>query len=130
MKKAKTAGDYFHDIAPETAKVKYDSSKAHATPGYASDIEKPGELFAYIENYPMSAAVLSIIYNPDTISYYFPKLSIDGESMEFAKKLVKNQIYASIVRHVKDASLLDRLESQINPSVTICFNVLPKADGA
>lgn len=118
---------HWEENAPHTAKYLFDKSKAKATINCSKTVQSAEDLFIYIENYPREPAVLSLIYEPDCMKYYFPMLQISEEELALAKKLVKSQVYAEVLAKVKDVSILDRLDASVNPRINITFNVLPKA---
>ena len=114
---------------PHTAKFVFNKSAAKATPECSKTVACFKDLAKYCENYPEEAATLSIIYEPEAIKYFFPLLSISNEELDMIKKIIKSQIYARVLSKCKDINILDRLEAQINPSITINFSVLPSNDG-
>jgi len=124
---SKEEKEHWDGNTPRTAKFMFDLSKAPGTDEQNMLVNCAKELYAYIERYPSAPAVLSLIYEPDCIAYYFPYLQVSEKELDLAKKIIKSHVYAHVLSRCKDANILDRLEAHANPSVSITFNVLPSA---
>jgi len=113
---------------PTTAKFLFAIDKAKGTDEQNLMVNTAADLYAYIERYHKEPAVLSLIYEPDCIKYYFPHLHATEEEIELGKKIIKSHVYAELLSRCRDTNILDRLDAQINPQITINFNVLPKLE--
>jgi hypothetical protein len=113
----------------ETQKKKYNYNrkKDADSADFSKRITTKKELFRYIESNPGTTEVLCVYKEPKLMAYFFPKLKIDEDDLKFAQDLVRMQIYADVLKKVKDVSVLDRIENAVQSKVMINFNVLPKA---